>query len=187
MTRRHTRRFRLSDAGSPDSGEPVFLAVGLLRRPHGVRGELVFEVWTDFPERLQPGVTLYVGPRYRPMVIRSRRDHPSGLLLAFDGVADRDQAGVYRNQVAYVRAEDLPPLEEDDDWYIHQVLGVQVVTDEGETLGVLVEVFETGANDVLVVQRPDGSEVLLPDIDEVVLGVDFERQVMTVHLLPGLI
>lgn len=185
MTRRHSRRFRLSDAGSP-SGEPVFLAVGRLRRPHGVRGELLFEVWTDAPERIQPGVRLFVGPKRRPLIVRSRREHAEGLLLAFEGVDDRDQAGVYRNQVLYVRAEDLPPLPPDE-WYVHQVLGLRVVTDDGQPLGVLVEVFETGANDVLVVQRPDGSEVLLPDIEDVVRGVDFEQGVMTVHLLPGLL
>lgn len=183
-SRRKARRFRLNEA--LPNPTPDFVAVGRLRRPHGVQGELLFEVWTDFPERLQPGITLYVGARHRPMHLLARRDLPHGLLLTLEGIHDRDQAGLLRNQVVYVPAASLPPLE-DGDWYVHQVLGLHVVTDEGQPLGVLVEVFETGANDVLVVRRPDGSEALLPATDEVVLQVDFDHRTMTVHLLPGLL
>jgi len=182
--RRKARRFRLDASASRRA--PDFVAVGRLRRPHGVRGELIFEVWTDFPERLQPGITLYVGAHHRPLRLAARRAHPNGLLLAFEGVTDRAQAGLLRNQVVYVPADRLPPLEAGE-WYLHQVLGLEVVTDRGELLGVLVEVFETGANDVFVVRRPDGREVLLPDTDEVVRAVDFDRRQMTVHLLPGLL
>ena len=71
-------------AGSPPFGEPVFLVVAKLRRPHGLGGEILTEVITDFPERLVPGVKVYVGEAYRLEQIRSCRTHAKGLLLAFE-------------------------------------------------------------------------------------------------------
>jgi 16S rRNA processing protein RimM len=73
------------------------------------------------------------------------------------------------------------------EFYVHEIIGMKVVTDEGEELGVLVEMIETGANNVYVVRREEGPDVLLPDIEEVVLEVDVENKRMTVHLIEGLV
>ncbi len=178
------RTYRLSSSGS-SSDEPLYLAVGQLRRPHGVRGEIRMEVLTDFPERLQPGRTVYVGPRRLPLRLRSVRWHNDVLLVAFEGYDDRDRVGLLRNMLVSIPAAEAPPLP-DGALYYHQVLGLTVVTDQGETLGRIVEIMETGANDVFVVQAEDGAEILLPDTDEVVLAIDTETGTMTVHLLPGL-
>jgi 16S rRNA processing protein RimM len=172
-------------AGSPDSGEPVFLVVGKLRKPHGLHGELRMEVITDFPERLQPGVTVYAGADYHPIRIRSRRWHGSLLLIAFEGYTDPESAGVLRNRLVSVRADDRPPLPEGE-FYHHQLLGLDVVSDEGEALGEVVQILETGANDVYIVRPQAGPDLLLPAIDEVVLDVDLAEGSMRVHLLPGL-
>ncbi len=184
--KRVARSYRLPpEAGSPH-GEPLFLAVGKLRRPHGVRGEILLEVLTDFPERFQVGAVVYVGPRRVPLTIRSVRPHREMLLVAFEGYPDRDTVGVLRNQLVVVPATEAPPLPEDEIYY-HQLLGLQVVTDEGHALGRLVEILETGANEVYIVETAEGKEILLPAIDEVVLGIDLEQGVMTVHLLEGLV
>ena len=177
--------YRLPSSDATPSEEPLYLAVGKLRRPHGVQGEIRMEVLTDFPERLRPGRTVYVGPRRLAVRIRSVREHNGFLLLAFEGYEDRDRVGLLRNMLVTVPVEELPPLPEGE-FYYHQILGLQVVTDEGETLGKITEIMETGANDVFVVTSDTGEEVLLPDTEEVVLSIDTEAGVMTVHLLPGL-
>ena len=98
-------------AGSPHPGEPVFLAVGKLRRPHGVHGEMLMDVLTDFPERLTPGKRMTVGPRHTPIQIRSVRGHDQALLIAFQGYDTPEQAGELRNQILYTSAVDEPALE----------------------------------------------------------------------------
>jgi len=173
-------------AGSPVTGEPAFLVVGKLLHPHGLRGEILMEVVTDFPERLQPGITIYVGETHRPLQIRSRRWHRDSLLLAFESFKDPEASGELRNQWIFVRAADRPELPEGE-YYHHQLLGLRVVSDDGRELGKMAGILETGANDVYVIISPDGSEILLPAIESVVLDVNLERGEMLVHLLPGLL
>ncbi len=174
-------------AGSPNaSGEPVFLAVGKLRRPHGVRGELSMEILTDFPERIRPGMTLYVGEDRRPLRLRLRRQADPDLLVAFDGYSSPEAAAELRNLIVCIQAENCPPLP-DGEYYHHQLLHKQVVADDGRALGILTEILETGANDVAVIRPPSGAEMLLPLIDSVLLGVDEARGEVRVHLLPGIL
>jgi len=71
------------NSGSPKEGEPVYLAVGLLRKPHGLRGDVLLQVYTDFPERILPGTTLLLGDSHRPIKITRRRPHNDGLILGF--------------------------------------------------------------------------------------------------------
>lgn len=174
-----------TDSGSPGNGEPVYLAVGKLRRPHGVRGELLMEVYTDFPERLQPEVTLYLGKSHKPLRLSDVRNHKDGLLVHFAGLDTPEQAAVYRNQLAYVKTADRPRLPEGR-FYHHQLIGFDVVDEAGRPLGTLTGILQTGANDVYVVQRPDSSELLLPVIASVVLDVSLERRSIRVHLIDGL-
>ncbi len=174
--------------GSPDVGGPEFLVVGKLHRPHGLRGDMLMSVWTDFPERLTAGVRLYVGEDRTPMQVRSLRQHGKGFLVAFEGYADREQAGSLRNQLVFVKAEDVPALEEGE-YYLHQLLGLRVIDDANDAvLGTVAKIIETGgANDVFLVRAEDGTELLLPDIEPVVLDIDTEGGEMRVHLLPGLL
>lgn len=167
-------------------GEPEYLAVGFLRRPHGVKGEMIMDVHTDFPERLKTGMTLFVGEDHIPMKLAGRRPYQAGLLVRFRGFKTPEQAGLYRNTWVYVRASDRPPLPEGE-YYHHQLLGLDVITDEGRALGTLVEVLETGANDVYVVRDADGRETLLPAIPAVILDIRLADRLMRVHLLDGLV
>jgi 16S rRNA processing protein RimM len=174
------------ETGSPAVGEPEYLVVGFLRRPHGVNGDLLMDVHTDFPERLKTGMTVFVGDDYRPMVIASRRPHAAEMLVRFRGVKSPEEAGLYRNTWVYVPTTDRPKLPEGE-YYHHQLVGLNVVTDEGRELGVLTDVLETGANDVYVVRDADGNETLLPAIPPVILEVRLADRQMRVHLLDGLL
>ncbi len=181
------RKARNAGSGSPPVGEPEYLVVGSLRRAHGVRGEMVMEVVTDFPERLKPGTRVFVGPAHEARVIRSARTHSEGLLIKFRGVDSPEDAARYRNRSVFVTAADRPPLPEGH-YYEHQVIGFSVVEDESEEIvGTLRSIMHTGANDIYVVARPDGSEVLLPVIASVILNLDPASRTIRVHLLPGLI
>ncbi|RME08876.1 MAG: 16S rRNA processing protein RimM [Anaerolineae bacterium] len=184
-SRRIKAQKRKSSSGSPPPGGPEFLVVGKLHRPHGVSGEMRMSVWTDFPERIVPGARFYVGEQRLAVSVRSARWHGGQMLIAFEEYSDREQVGVFRNQLLYVRSADLPPLAEGK-IYLHQMLGLQVFTEEGEALGVIEGFLETGANDVLVLRTPEGKELLLPDIELVVKQIDLQAGAVYVHLLPGL-
>jgi 16S rRNA processing protein RimM len=173
-------------AGSPAAGEPAFLAVGKVRRPHGVTGEVLVEIITDFPEHLQPGTQVHLGDKALPLVIRRQRFHNGMLLLAFDGYTTPEQVGVFRNQVLYIQADQAAELAEGE-YYLHQLLGLSVITETGAELGQVTEIIQTGANDVYVVKDQSGRELLLPAIPDVILDVDLDKHCMKVHLLAGLL
>jgi 16S rRNA processing protein RimM len=174
-----------NSSGSPD-GEPVYLVVGFLRRAHGLRGEIIMDLHTDFPERLQDGRKLFVGEERKPMTLSGARPHAKGMLVKFKGIESPEDAGRLRNQWVYVKATDVPSLPEGK-LYQHELLGFEVIDDNGNSLGKLVEIIETGANDVYVVRDESGKEILLPAISSVILETDLARRVLRVHLLEGLI
>ena len=176
----------MAGAGSPPVGEPEYLVVGFLRRPHGVKGEILMELHTDFPERLKIGLTVFMGEAHQPMVIASLRPHAKGMLVRFRGIKTPEAAGLYRNTWIYVTTADRPELP-DGEYYHHQLIGLNVLTDDDRNLGVLVDIIETGANDVYVVRDADGNEVLLPAIPSVILDVNLADRQMRVHPLDGLI
>lgn len=144
------------------------------------------KLMTEYPGRLEPGRTLYVGPGYTPRIIRRIRSHQSGVLLQFKDITDRDAAEALRGAFVHVPLEEAVPLEEGE-YYLYQIEGIRVVSDAGEELGRLTGYIETGANDVYIVTTPEAGEILLPAIPEVILTVDLEERVMTVHLLEGLV
>ncbi|MCW5873889.1 MAG: 16S rRNA processing protein RimM [Anaerolineales bacterium] len=185
-TRRKANEGKPSESGSAVFREPDFVLVGMVRRPHGLRGEVQVSIETDFPERLQPGVKLFLGEGHTPVTIRSARAIDNGLLLSFENFPDRESLAHIRNAPLFSRVEDSPPLPPGQ-YYRYQLMGLTVSTDTGEELGLLTQVLETGANDVYVVRSPVHGEVLLPAIDDVVLEVDIAAKRMRVHLLPGLL
>jgi 16S rRNA processing protein RimM len=174
------------EPGADEKLSPEFLAVGKLCRPHGVRGEIVMEILTDFPERIRTGATLYIGTEHRPLRVKTRRRADTALLLAFDGFETPEAVGELRNQIAYVSIESRPALPEGE-YYHHQLIGKTVISDDGRSLGILKEIIETGANDVAAVQPEIGKEILIPLIDGVLLGVDDAAGTVQVHLLAGIL
>jgi 16S rRNA processing protein RimM len=173
-------------AGLPPNGEPAFLVVGKLRHPHGLRGEILMEVITDFPERLQPGVEVFIGEEHLPVRIRSRRAHGQGLLVAFDDYTTPETVGELRNALVYVPTAGRPALPAGE-YYHHQMLGLRVIEENGNELGRLAEILNTATHDIYIVRGESGAEILLPAIDEVILEIDLENSLLRVHLLPGLI
>lgn len=169
-----------------DSAEPRFLVIGRITKPHGVRGEVRVEVITDVPERFTWLETVFVGQDDpRPVAVESVRFHKSWALLKLAGYDSREAAVDLRGQWLQVPEEEGIPLEEGE-YYLYQLVGLEVYTDQGDHLGELVEVLETKANNVFVIHG-DRGEVLLPDIEEVIQEIDFEANTMTVHLIAGLI
>jgi 16S rRNA processing protein RimM len=111
------KRKVMADPGSPP-GEPEYLVVGFLRRAHGLQGEMLMDVVTDFPERLKPGTTIYVGERHEPRIIETSRGHARGILIRLQGVASPEMTAAFRNQAMYVLTADRPKLP-DGQYYHH--------------------------------------------------------------------
>ncbi len=167
-------------AGSPKSGEPVYLVVGRLRKPHGVLGEILMDILTDFPERFDPPTVLLVGEKYKKFTLTNCRWHQDSLLVKFDGIDDRDQAGLYRNVLVYAEASSSPKLP-DGEYYQHELIGLTVFDEAGDLQGKLVEILTTGSNDVYVVLFPSGEETLLPALESVILKVNLSEKTMIVR------
>ena len=156
-----------------------FVAVGFVRAPRGVRGELSVEPMTDFAERFEPGAAVWAaGVSYTVAVARP---HHKTLLVQFEGIESRDQAEPLRGLLLEVPDVTLAPLEQGR-YYRFQIVGMDVVDTEGAPLGQIQEVLETGANDVYIVHDAE-SELLIPAIDSVVQNVDIDANRMVVQLL----
>lgn len=172
-------------SGSPQ-GESDYLAIGFLRRPHGVSGEIIMDLHTDFPDRIKAGRKIYIGDDHEAATFGSIRVHGNGLLVSLRGYDTPETAGRFRNQWVYVKAKDVPPLPEGKH-YKYEMIDLNVVDDNGNTLGKLAEILETGANDVYIIRDEAGKEILLPAIPSVILNVDMEARLVKVHLIDGLV
>ena len=166
-----------------------YWAVGHIVGIHGMRGEVKVELYTDFPERFEPGLRLLVGEQLEKREVETVRFHKAHLLLKFKHVAHREQAELLRNQWLLIEENDAVGLDEGTYW-VHEILGLQVKTVDGESLGEVTDVLHTGANDVYIVAlNPVGGtqkELLLPAIADVVKSVDMETETIVVSLLPGM-
>ncbi len=172
--------------GSPESGEPVFVIIGKLRRPHGLRGEMIMEIHTDYPERFSVGNTIRIGFQQTPMVIRSIRPHREFVLISFEGYNNPEELGDLRNQYVYIDATEIPDLPAGD-YYHHQLIGLQVINENDHHIGKVIEILVTGANDVLVVQQSDNKEVLLPYVSKYLIEVNLDDGYLKMMILPGLV
>jgi 16S rRNA processing protein RimM len=175
---------KINQGPSPQGSGPSFLAVARIRRPFGVKGELLLEVLTDFPNRLMQNESFFIGGDRRSYAVESVRRHGREMLLRLKGIPDRDSADRLRGEILYIRVDDLPPLPSGV-YYLHQIEGLEVFTEDGERLGRVKEILKTGANDVYVVQGDKG-EILLPAIPQVVREVRLEEGRMVVRLMEGL-
>ncbi|MGW4164379.1 ribosome maturation factor RimM [Streptomyces sp. NPDC004788] len=165
------------------------LVVARIGRAHGIKGEVTVEVRTDEPElRLGPGAVLHTDPASAgPLTIESGRVHSGRLLLRFEGVRDRNGAEALRNTllIADVDPDELP--EEEDEYYDHQLVDLDVVLADGTEIGVISEISHLPSQDLFIVERPDGSEVMIPFVSEIVTEIDLENQRAVIAPPPGLI
>jgi 16S rRNA processing protein RimM len=165
------------------------VTVGRIATAHGIRGELAVDPETDNPERFAPGSTLLlVAPRgaVTERRVLGSRPHQGRLLVLLEGVPDRTAAEALRGGRLCVREADLPELAPGSVWR-HDLPGMSVVAEDGEELGTVRELLQSGgANAVLVVAGPRG-EFLVPFIEQMVTGVDAKARRLTVRLPEGLL
>jgi len=169
-----------------DHTEPRFLVIGQVAKPHGVRGDVRVVLHTDLPERFKWLDEIYIGEKDpQPVPIEYAKFHKNWVLLKLVGYDDRDSVEPLRGRLLQVREDQAIPLE-DDEYFLFQLKGLAVISEDGDLLGELAQVIETGANNVFVIQGSRG-EILIPDIAQVVRDIDFDKRQMIVHLLPGLL
>jgi 16S rRNA processing protein RimM len=166
------------------------LVVGRVVRAHGITGEVVVDVRTDDPDtRFTPGTTLRgraKGGTERRFVVDSARQHGGRLLVRLDGVTDRDGADALRGTLFLVDSGDLPPIDDPDEFYDHQLEGLQVRTTEGTEVGTVAEVLHTAAGELLSVRAGSG-EVLVPFVSAIVTSVSLVDQVIEIDPPEGLL
>lgn len=171
--------------GTPDpqaSSAHERLRVARIGKPHGVRGEVTVQLFTDEPaRRLAPGAVLIREPgrdtrdRETPRVtVSAQRWNRKICLLGFEEIRDRDDAEALRGSVLYVEV----PAEADDEesWYSHELEGMRCLDAEGKELGVVEELVPGAAQDLLVVTTPEGEDVMVPFVEEIVPEIDAEAR-----------
>lgn len=153
-------------------------------RPHGLDGTLRIQSLSDNPDRFSIGEPLNIAGSSR--TIDSYQSLPNNqALLRLRGLHHPAHARTLIGEWIFAPLGTTDGLEPDE-YYHYQLIGLSVITDEGENLGVIGEILATGSNDVYVVRTESGSEILLPAISQVIKNIDLESSTMLVHLLPGL-
>lgn len=163
------------------------LRVGVITSPHGIKGEVKVFPTTDDAKRFKElkKVILDTGKEYIPMEIEHVKFFKNMVILKFRGYDNINEIEKYKSRDLLItrdQAVDLAP----DEYFITDLIGLAVVSDQGVELGTLKDVLETGANDVYVVAMKDGKELMLPAIGDCILNVDLEQRRMEVHVLEGL-
>ncbi len=165
-----------------------YLRVGVISSTHGLKGEVKVFPTTDEPERFYEleEVLLDTGRERLTLEITSVRFFKNQVILKFRQFNDINEIEKYKGCDLLVTREQAVPLEDNEN-FIVDLIGMQVVSDSGEVLGTLTDVLQTGANDVYVVETAQKKEILLPAIPSCILEVDVEEAVMKVHILEGLL
>ena len=164
------------------------VVVGRIGRPHGVRGEVTVEVRTDDPDlRFVPGAVLRTDPADRgPVTITGVHWHSGTLLLRLEGVDSREAAEAVRNTELVVPVAELPEIEDPDSYYDHQLVGLTARLPDDAVLGEITAILHE-AQDLLVVRRVEGGEVLIPFVSAIVPTVDLDGGYVVVDPPEGLL
>ncbi|GAA2462706.1 ribosome maturation factor RimM [Streptomyces pulveraceus] len=165
------------------------LVVARIGRAHGIKGEVTVEVRTDEPElRLGPGAVLATEPAGAgPLTIETGRVHSGRLLLRFEGVRDRTAAEALRNTLLIAEVDPTELPEDPEEFYDHQLMDLDVVLADGTEVGRITEITHLPSQDLFIVERPDGSEVMIPFVEEIVTEIDLAEQRAVITPPPGLI
>jgi 16S rRNA processing protein RimM len=168
---------------------PDRLTVGSIGKPQGIRGEVTVEVRTDAPDvRFAAGAVLHTDPEDRgPLTVESTRDQNGRLIVAFEGVPDRNAAEQLRNTMLLVDAADIPPSDDPDEFHDTQLMGLRADLVDGSALGEVTDVLHLPHGDVLVVRREEGAEVLVPFVRAIVPDVDVAAGRLVVDPPEGLL
>ena len=163
------------------------LEVGKIVNTHGLRGEVKVVPWTDYPEVFEDIETVYIKKKseYERLDIAGIKYQKNNLIIRFAQLKDINEAEKFKNQVLYAEREALGELPEGV-YYIADLIGLDVVKEDSEKVGVIADVFNTGSNDIYEVKREGQKNLLLPVIDDVVLDIDIENKRVTVRMMEGL-
>ena len=164
------------------------LQVGVISSTHGVRGEVKVFPTTDDPSRFNELKKVYLdtGKEQILLEIQGVKYFKQFVILKFKGIDNINDIEKYKGKSLLVDREDAVDLYEDE-YYIADMIGMDVYLEDGTLFGTLKDVMETGANDVYIVASKEYGEVLLPAIKECILDIDIENDKMTVHLMEGLL
>lgn len=169
---------------SAEAGGGERVAVGRINAPWGLKGFVKVTPFTSNPERFAAGsVVLVLGEPTEILEVVTPQGYP---IVRFKGYVDREAVEPLLGTTIEVEPESLPDLPEGE-WYVDDLLGVHVFTAAGDEIGELTEVLRTGSNDVYVVQRRVGRDVLIPAIDGVLVEVDLAARRMVIEPVPGLL
>lgn len=163
------------------------LEVGKIVNTHGLRGEVKIVPWTDYPELFEEIEYVYVKKReeYTRLDIAGIKYQKGNIIVRFPQIKDINEAEKYKNQIIYAEREMLGELPEGV-YYIADLFGLDVVKEDGEKVGTVADVINTGSNDIYDVKREGKKNLLIPVIDDVVLNVDIENKKITVRMMEGL-
>lgn len=166
----------------------MLITIGKVQKTHGVKGEVRIEAMTDHPDRFSGLRRVYLtstGGESREYAVRSVRYLDGAPLLLLDGFDSPESARNLNGSLVQVPQEEAVPLP-DGSYYWFEILGMEVVTDAGEKLGTIIDIFQTGSNDVYVV-KAGRKEIYLPATKEVIRQVDRANKRMVIHVMDGLL
>ncbi len=163
------------------------LEVGKIINTHGLRGEVKVAAWTDYPEVFEDIEYVYVKKKdaYERLDISNIKYQRSNLIVKFSQIKDIDEAQRYKNFILYAERVQLGKLPEGAH-YIADLIGLEVVTKEGKSVGTIADVINTGGSDIYDIKREGQKNLMIPVIDEVVLNIDVEGGRVTVNMMDGL-
>ena len=164
------------------------LEVGQIVNTFGIKGEIKVTPFTNDIRRFDDLKKVYVKTRKESKLynVENVRYHKNMVLLKLKGINTPEEAEMLRNAFLEIDREDAIPLEEGT-YFIADLLGLEVYTDEGKLLGRVEDIYNTGSKDIYVIKDELGKQVLLPGIDEVIKEVDLNNGKIIVHLIPGLV
>lgn len=163
--------------------------VGKIVNTHGVQGEVRVIKMSDYEDRFEVGGTLYlIRDNMDPLhlTIVGHRIHKQFDLIKFDKLSNINDVESFKNGYLKVKEEQLPELAENE-FYYHEIIGCYMYTTEGDKIGVISSVLSPGANDVWIVERPKGKDVLIPYIKDVVKNVDVTEKKVIIEVMEGLL
>ena len=165
-----------------------YLRVGVITKTHGIRGEVKVYPTTEDHKRFEEldEVLLDIGEELISLEIEGVKYFKETVILKFKGINNINDVEKYKGKDLLILRDQAIPLE-DDEYFIHDLLGFEIITEDNSRLGALKEIMVTKANDVFVVETDDKKEILIPSIKECILDVDTKNKKIRVHILDGLL
>lgn len=163
------------------------LEVGKIVNTHGLKGEVKIVTWTDYPEVFEDLEYVFAKKKTGEvkLSLKQIKYQKNNIIAKFSEINSIEEAETFKNCVLTAERDMLGELPEGV-YYIADLIGCEVFSDDGENLGKISDVFNTGANDIYAVSAPQRKDLLIPVMDETVLNVDIENKKVTVHLIEGL-